>query len=77
MKAFVLCAALSISVTMLTETTHAKGCLKGAVVGGAVGHYAGRHGTAGAVVGCAIGHHEARKHERQRELDSTGRAQDH
>jgi hypothetical protein len=74
MKTLALCAALSIFVTTLTDTVHAKGCLKGAVVGGAVGHYAGHHGTAGAVVGCAVGHHEARKHERER-LDSTGHAQ--
>ena len=74
MKTLALCAALSIFVMTLTDTVHAKGCLKGAVVGGAVGHYAGHHGTAGAAVGCAVGHHQARKQERER-LDSTGHAQ--
>ena len=31
-------------------------CLKGAVVGGLVGHFAGGHGVAGAAGGCAVGH---------------------
>jgi uncharacterized protein YcfJ len=74
-QSLLLCGVLSLSVMAFADTADAKGCLKGAVVGGAVGHYAGHHGTAGAVVGCAVGHHEARKHERERELDSTGRAQ--
>jgi hypothetical protein len=34
----------------------AKGCIKGAIVGGAAGH-----GKLGAAAGCVIGHHEANK----------------
>ncbi len=44
----------------------AKGCLKGAAVGGVAGHYVGRgHGLAGAAVGCAVGHHRAAKQAQQ------------
>jgi uncharacterized protein YcfJ len=38
----------------------AKGCIKGAVIGGAAGHMAG-HGKLGAAAGCVVGHHEANK----------------
>jgi uncharacterized protein YcfJ len=41
----------------------AKGCLKGAVVGGVAGHFAHRHTVLGAAAGCAIGHHMAHKKE--------------
>jgi hypothetical protein len=40
----------------------AKGCIKGAVVGGAAGHLA-HHGWLGAAAGCVIGHHEASKQD--------------
>lgn len=42
----------------------AKGCIKGAAVGGVAGHVAGKHGVLGAAAGCAIGHHEAAKKEK-------------
>jgi len=38
----------------------AKGCIKGAIVGGVAGHMAGL-GKLGAAAGCVIGHHEANK----------------
>jgi hypothetical protein len=38
----------------------AKGCIQGAVIGGAAGHMAG-HGKLGAAAGCVVGHHEANK----------------
>jgi hypothetical protein len=41
--------------------------LKGAVIGGVAGHFAGHHGLLGAGAGCVIGHHEANKHARERE----------
>ena len=44
----------------------AKGCIKGAVVGGVAGHYVGRgHAVAGAAVGCVVGHHRASVQARQ------------
>ena len=41
--------------------------MKGAVIGGVAGHFAGHHGLLGAGAGCVIGRHEAKKHERERE----------
>lgn len=38
----------------------ARGCIKGAIVGGAAGHMVG-HGGMGAAAGCAVGHHNANK----------------
>ncbi len=57
-------AALAFGAATLPSTAHAAGCIKGAVVGGAAGHFMGHHTLAGAAVGCAIGHHEAAKHAR-------------
>jgi hypothetical protein len=53
-----------LAVLAATASLHAsaEGCLKGAAVGGVVGHVAGKHGVVGAAAGCAVGHHEARLH---------------
>jgi hypothetical protein len=59
MNAFVGCAALALVIASTASPAGAKGCIKGAVVGGVAGH----HGLLGAAAGCAIGHHEANKHE--------------
>jgi hypothetical protein len=45
-------------------SAYAAGCVKGAAVGGVLGHVSGHHGVAGAAIGCAIGHHEAEKQDR-------------
>lgn len=45
----------------------AKGCLKGAAVGGVGGHVAGGHGVAGAAVGCVVGRHMANKKDKQQQ----------
>ena len=42
----------------------AKGCIKGALVGGVAGHYTVHHGFLGAAAGCLIGRHEAKKRAR-------------
>jgi hypothetical protein len=44
---------------------NAKGCLKGAAVGGVGGHIVGNHAVLGAAAGCAIGRHEANKKDRE------------
>jgi hypothetical protein len=41
----------------------AKGCIKGALVGGVAGHYAGRHGVLGAAAGCIVGRHQAKRQQ--------------
>jgi hypothetical protein len=56
--------AIALSTCLAAgNPANAKGCVKGAIVGGAADHVAGHHGLVGAAVGCAIGHHEASKHQ--------------
>jgi outer membrane lipoprotein SlyB len=50
-------AALTIAVS---SPVYAKGCIKGAIVGGVAGSAVG-HGKLGAAAGCVVGHHEANK----------------
>ena len=52
---------VAVALTALPGLSSAKGCLKGAAVGGIGGHVAGHHGLIGAAAGCAIGHHMANK----------------
>lgn len=61
MKAILTCTVLAFAVAAMAGAAEAKGCIKGAVVGGAAGHFAHHHGVLGAAAGCAIGHHEASK----------------
>lgn len=65
MKTILTCAVLALGMAISTGAADAKGCLKGAVIGGAAGHFAHHHGLLGAAVGCAIGHHEANKRARE------------
>jgi len=55
-----LCVAAT-AAALLPGVTNAKGCLKGAAVGGIGGHVAGHHGLIGAAAGCAVGRHMANK----------------
>jgi hypothetical protein len=41
------CAAIAIALVAITAPAEAKGCIKGALVGGAAGHFAA-HGLVGA-----------------------------
>jgi hypothetical protein len=69
MRAMLIPAALAAAVMAadpVAGTAQARGCLKGAVVGGVAGHFLGRHTILGAGVGCLIGHHEAKKRARER-----------
>jgi hypothetical protein len=63
MKALIGCATILVALAGVT-TADAKGCLKGAAVGGVAGHYSGHHGLLGAAAGCAIARHEANKRDR-------------
>ena len=63
MKALIRCAAIMFALATVTSAD-AKGCLKGAAVGGVAGHYSGHHGILGAAAGCVIGRHEANKRDR-------------
>src|SRR3954447_6419043 len=65
MKGLVIASALVLGAMLLpTGQAQAKGCIKGALVGGTAGHFMGHHGVLGAMAGCAVGHHRAAKHER-------------
>ena len=63
LKLLVGFAAIVIAMATVTSA-EAKGCLKGAAVGGVAGHFSGHHGLLGAAAGCVIGRHEAKKRER-------------
>jgi hypothetical protein len=60
MKLILTCMVFAFAVAGAAGAADAKGCIKGAIVGGAAGHLA-HHGWLGAAAGCAIGHHEASK----------------
>ena len=61
-----ICAlALLFSIAWVPQVASAKGCLKGAAIGGVAGHVAGGHGLLGAAAGCAVGRHRAAKKEQQ------------
>jgi hypothetical protein len=65
MKSLAIAGALLLGVSVLpVGQAQAKGCIKGALVGGTAGHFLGHHGVLGAAAGCAIGHHRANKQER-------------
>lgn len=61
MKHAAIILVLATSATLATAPAEAKGCLKGAAVGGVGGHFVGKsHAVAGAAIGCAVGHHRAK-----------------
>lgn len=55
---------IGIGIAFTAQPVHAAGCVKGAIVGGVAGHYAGNHGVLGAGAGCLVGHY-AKKRERE------------
>jgi Ni/Co efflux regulator RcnB len=65
MKSFIYVAAFALALAAMAEPAAAKGCVRGAFMGGVAGHYVAHHGLLGAAAGCLIGRHEAKKHERE------------
>ncbi len=67
MKQMMTTALIAASlVTVTASQAEAKGCLRGAAVGGVAGHYVSRgHAVAGAAVGCIAAHHHYAKQARQ------------
>ena len=65
MKRQITLSVLSLALLAAAPFAQAKGCVKGALLGGAAGHVAGHHGLLGAAAGCAIGHHHAPNKEQQ------------
>ena len=72
MKAAISAAALLLTAAFLPGHADAAGCLKGAVVGGVAGHYAGNHGALGAGAGCLVGRHHANKKAKQQMNNNSG-----
>ncbi|MEO5867560.1 MAG: hypothetical protein ABIS14_07170 [Sphingomonas sp.] len=62
MKTPAIAAAFALAASALAVApADAKGCLKGAAIGGVGGHFVGKgHGVAGAAIGCWVGHHHAK-----------------
>ena len=64
MKTAIALAAIAM-LAIVSSPADARGCLKGAAVGGVAGHYAGHHGLLGAAAGCLYGRHRANEQDRQ------------
>src|SRR5579875_1564695 len=78
MRAIVIPAAVAVAAMLtagpMAGSAQARGCLKGAAVGGVAGHLLGHHALLGAGAGCLIGHHEASKRARERAVQRRERA---
>ena len=70
MKTRLCTMAMLLAIAAAPQLASAKGCLKGAAVGGVGGHVAGGHGLVGAAAGCAVGRHMANKKEKQQAAQS-------
>ncbi len=53
-------AAVIFILFVISPSAYAKGCIKGAIVGGVAGSTVGQR-KVGAAAGCVVGHHEANK----------------
>jgi hypothetical protein len=60
-------AAIALAIVSMTASADAKGCIRGAFIGGVAGHYTVHHGLLGAAAGCIIGRHEANKARRDQD----------
>ena len=69
MKSILVSTCVTVLALGSCGAAEAKGCIKGAVVGGGAGHVAG-HGKLGAAAGCAVGHHEANKADANKSAQS-------
>jgi hypothetical protein len=61
MKRIIGSVAIVLAVAGMPASADAKGCIKGALVGGVAGHYTTHHGLLGAAAGCVIGHYAAKR----------------
>lgn len=75
-KAIAVAAVLGAAALSLpSPPANAAGCLKGALLGGVAGHFAGQHGLLGAGAGCLIGRHYANRSARQQMARTQTRTQ--
>jgi outer membrane lipoprotein SlyB len=75
MKAISFLATASLLMFVGNTAAEAKGCIKGAVVGGVAGHFMHRHTLLGAAAGCIIGHHMAHKKEQEQKAAAKAKQQ--
>ncbi|CAA2138085.1 MULTISPECIES: hypothetical protein [Methylobacterium] len=69
-------SALALLTVASTGAAEAKGCIKGAIIGGLAGHYLAERGVVGAVAGCIGGRYLAnRRAKQQREIEYGSRVQ--
>ncbi|SFV15428.1 hypothetical protein SAMN02799631_06110 [Methylobacterium sp. 174MFSha1.1] len=61
-------AVVAVVTLMGVGAAEAKGCIKGAIIGGIAGHYLAERGVVGAVAGCLAGRALA-KRRAQRDVD--------
>lgn len=71
MKSSLFVLTLVSCTTLFSQAAEAKGCLKGAAVGGVAGHVVGGHGVVGAAAGCVVGRHQANKKAKQEAAQSS------
>jgi uncharacterized protein YcfJ len=67
-------SAIALMTLMSVGAAEAKGCIKGAIIGGLAGHYLAERGVVGAVAGCLTGRALANRQAR-REIDYGARVQ--
>lgn len=69
MRTILVAAAAVAALAGGAGQAEARGCIKGAIVGGVAGHLAGRHGVIGAAAGCLGGRALANRRAARREAD--------
>jgi len=67
-------SAVALATLVTAGAAEAKGCIKGAIIGGVAGHYLAERGVVGAVAGCLAGRALANRRAR-REVDYGSRVQ--
>lgn len=76
MRIIATASAMTVVTLLSVGAAEAKGCIKGAIIGGVAGHYLAERGVVGAVAGCLAGRALAnRQARRQREIDYGSRVQ--
>ena len=69
-------AAIALVTLMGAGAAEAKGCIKGAIIGGLAGHYLAERGVVGAVAGCLGGRYLAKRQAaRRNEIEYGSRVQ--
>jgi uncharacterized protein YcfJ len=69
-------SVIAIVSLMGVGAAEAKGCIKGAIIGGLAGHYLAERGVVGAVAGCIGGRYLAnRQAARRKEIEYGSRVQ--